>query len=40
MAGEEGEGKTTWEIRTDMFTLPGGKPPYSTGSSTQGSVMT
>ena len=44
--GEEGEGKTNWEIGIGMYTLPHVKQPvdgnllYSTGNSAQGSLMT
>ena len=44
--GEEGEGKTTWEIVIDAYTLPhvkeiaDGNLLYNTGNSAQGSVMT
>ena len=44
--GEEGEGKTNWEIVIDAYTLPhvkeiaDGNLLYNTGNSAQGSVMT
>ena len=44
--GEEGEGKTSWEIGIDTYTLlhvkeiVDGNLLYSTGNSAQGSLMT